>query len=51
MVEITEAEQNKENIMKKKKSEDSLRDLEDNIEYQHLNYRVPRRRREKERIQ
>ena len=50
MVEITEVEQNKEKN-NEKKSEDSLRDLEDNTEHQHLNYRVPRRRREKERIQ
>ena len=43
MVEITEAEQNKEKRIKtrkKKKSEDSLRDLCDNIEHQHLNIGV-----------
>ena len=50
MVEITAGEQNKEKRMKR--FEDSLRDLWDNIEctHQHSNYRVPKRRREKERV-
>ena len=48
IVEITTAEQNKEKRMKR--IEDSLRDLWDNIKrHQYLNYRGPRRRREKER--
>jgi len=41
MVEITEAEQNKEKTIKR--NHDSLRDLRYNIPHQHLNYRGPRR--------
>ena len=47
IVEITTVEQNKEKRMKR--TEDSLRDLWDNINAQHSNYRGPRRRRGKER--
>ena len=45
MVEITTAEQSKEKRMKR--NEDSLRDFWDNT---HLNYRGPRRRRERESV-
>ena len=48
MVEITCEEQNK--VKRMKRTEDSLRDIWDNIKHQHLNYRGPRRRREKERV-
>ena len=48
MVEITSEEQNK--VKRMKRTEDSLRDIWDNIKHQHLNYRGPRKRREKERI-
>ena len=48
MVEITATEQNIEKRMKK--NEDSLRDLWDNIKHtQHLHYRGPRKKRERER--
>ena len=48
MVEFTAVEQNKEERMKR--NEDSLRDLWDKIKrQQHLHYRGPRRRRERER--
>ena len=48
MVEIIATEQNIEKRMKR--NEDSLRDLWDNIEHtQHLHYRGPRRKRERER--
>jgi len=43
MVEITEAEQNKQKIIKR--NQDSLRNLWDNVKHpQHLNHRHPRRR-------
>ena len=53
MVEITSEEQNK--VKRMERTEDSLRDLWDNInirigQYQHSNYKGPRRRREKERV-
>ena len=48
MVEIISEEQNK--VKRMKRTEDSLRDLWDSIKHQHLNYRGPRRRREKERV-
>ena len=49
MVEITSEEQNK--VKRMKRTEDSLRDFWYNIKWhQHLNYRSPRRRREKERV-
>ena len=48
MVEITATEQNIEKRMKR--NEDSLRDLWDNIKHtQHLHYRGPRKKRERER--
>ena len=48
MVEIIATEQNIETRMKR--NEDSLRDLWDNIKHtQHLHYRGPRRKRERER--
>ena len=48
MVEIIATEQNIETRMKR--NEDSLRDLWDNIKHtQHLHYRDPRRKRERER--
>ena len=48
MVEIIATEQNIEKKMKR--NEDSLRDLWDNIKHtQHLHYRAPRRKRERER--
>ena len=47
MVEITSKEQNK--VKRMKRTEDSLRDLWDNIKHQHSNYRGAIRRREKER--
>ena len=46
MVEITSEEQNK--VKRMKRTEESLRELCDNIK--HSNYRGPRRRREKERV-
>ena len=47
MVEITSEEHNK--VMRMKRTEDSLRNLWDNIkQHQHLNYSSPRRRRGKE---
>ena len=48
IVEITSEEQNK--VKRMKRTEDSLRDLWDNIKHQHSNYRGAIRRREKERI-
>ena len=50
MVETTSEEQNK--VKRMKRTEDSLRDLWDNINqmHQHSYYRGPRRRREKERV-
>ena len=48
MVEIIATEQNIEKRMKR--NEDSLRDLWDNIKHtQHLHYRGPRKKRERER--
>ena len=47
MVEFTAVEQKKEKRMKR--NEDSLRGLWDNIKQQHLHYRGPKRRRERER--
>ena len=47
IVEITTAEQNKEKRMKR--TEDSLRDLWDNIKHTNIRIIGPRRRREKER--
>ena len=48
MVEIIATEQNIEKRMKR--NEDSLRDLWDNIKHtQHLHYRGPREKRERER--
>ena len=47
MVEITSEEQNK--VKRMKRTEDSLRDLWDNIKHTNI-YRSPRRRKEKERI-
>ena len=48
MVEIIATEQNIEKRMKR--NEDSLRDLWDNIKHtQHLQYRGPRKKRERER--
>ena len=50
MVEITSKEQNK--VKRMKRTEDSLRDLLGQYQMQQLsNYRGPRRRREKERVQ
>ena len=49
VVEITSEEQKK--VKRMKRTEDSLRDFWYNIKWhQHLNYRSPRRRREKERV-
>ena len=48
MVEITSEEQNK--VKRMKRTEDSLRHLWDNIKCTNLNYRGPRRKREKERV-
>ena len=45
IVEIASKEQNK--VKRMKRTEDSLRDIWDNIKHQHLNYRGPRKRREK----
>ena len=45
MVEITSEEQNK--VKRMKRTDDSLRDLKQYQMHQHLNYRGPRRRREK----
>ena len=47
MVEITSKEQNK--VKRMKRTEDNLRPLGQYQMHQHLNYRGPRRRREKER--
>jgi len=47
MVEITSEEHNK--VKRMKRTEDSLRHLWDNIKCTNLNYRGPRRKREKER--
>ena len=48
MVEITSEEHNK--VKRMKRTEDSLRHLWDNIKCTNLNYRGPRRRREKQRV-
>ena len=48
MVKITANEQNK--VKRMKRTEDSLRYLWDNKTHQHLNYKGPRKRREKERV-
>ena len=48
MVEITSEEQNK--VKRRKRTEDSQRPLEQYQMHRHLNYRGPRRRREKERV-
>ena len=48
IVDITSEEQNK--VKRMKRTEDSLRDLWDNIKHQHSNYRGPKRGREKERV-
>ena len=47
-MEIASKEQNK--VKRMKRTEDSLRDIWDNIKHQHLNYRGPRKRGEKERV-
>ena len=48
MVEITSEDQNK--VKRMKRTEDTQRPLGQYQMHQHLNYRGPRRRREKERV-
>ena len=48
MVEIISEEQNK--VKRMKRTEDSLRPVGQYQMYQHLNYRGPRRRKEKEKV-